>query len=339
MAGHSIRPINPYSDDRVTHEFATLNGRKYHYVHGMPKSGEPKATILCIHGFPDLWYSWRHIIPCLLDLGLRVIVPDMIGYGQTDAPRVKPEDIAAYSWKSSSDDMAELLRILNIPRVILLGHDWGGAIIYRIYFWHPEVVTHIASLCTPYFPPIKKWITLEDQVAQIPSFKYQIGFAHPQTEKDLESREATRTFLTALHRTADELDTKALQVTENIVQSMGAPARSSILAEEELDYYVEQYSRNFWHGPLNWYKIRKVNYEDEKNLVKETIDVPVFFVGAEYDAALPPSMALSQPNYIKDLTTREVKSGHFVMAEAPEEIRERLEEWIREVCLGGKSKL
>lgn len=72
------------NDPRVTHHTVTLNGHKWHYLLGTPPS--PVGTILLVHGHPDLAFGWRYQVPHLLSLNLRVIVPDMLGYGDTDAP-------------------------------------------------------------------------------------------------------------------------------------------------------------------------------------------------------------------------------------------------------------
>lgn len=72
------------NDPRVTHHNVTLNGHKWHYLLGTPPS--PVGTILLVHGHPDLAFGWRYQVPHLLSLNLRVIVPDMLGYGDTDAP-------------------------------------------------------------------------------------------------------------------------------------------------------------------------------------------------------------------------------------------------------------
>jgi len=79
----SIQPIDPVSDPRVAHKAALLNGVTYHYLYGEPKNGQVKATIFLIHGWPDLCVGWRYQIPFLLDMGFRVVVPDMMGYGGT----------------------------------------------------------------------------------------------------------------------------------------------------------------------------------------------------------------------------------------------------------------
>lgn len=68
------------------YQTATLNGVKYNYIQAEPASGQAVGTIFLIHGWPELAVSWRNQIPFLTSKGLRVIVPDMIGYGGTDAP-------------------------------------------------------------------------------------------------------------------------------------------------------------------------------------------------------------------------------------------------------------
>lgn len=73
------------TDSRLKYQSATLNGVNYNYILGEP-SGEPVATIFLIHGWPDLSYGWRYQMKFLLDQGLRVVAPDMMGYGGTDAP-------------------------------------------------------------------------------------------------------------------------------------------------------------------------------------------------------------------------------------------------------------
>lgn len=157
--------------------------------------------------------------------------------------------MGAYSWKSSADDMAELMRQLDIPRVILLGHDWcfpqtpgshptltafvrGGIIVSRIYHWHPEIVTHIVSVCTPYHGLMKKHVPIEELVESVPTFTYQIGFADPQTERDLESEEAIGRFLRALYRGIGDTFTGVFQVKENVLEALGDQPRGKLLTQK-----------------------------------------------------------------------------------------------------------
>ncbi|KAG0640038.1 Alpha/Beta hydrolase protein [Tuber brumale] len=338
MATNNITAIRADGDPRVTHKFQVVNGKNYHYVHGMP-TGIVKGTILCIHGFPDLWYGYRFMIPFLLEKGFCVIVPDMLGYGQTDAPRVPPADISTYSVKNHAADMVELLKILDVPKVILFGHDWGGMITSRIYLYNSEIVSYMVNVCTPFVSPIREYIPIRELVAtKIPSFKYQIAFQDPQTEKDTEAPGKVRQFLKGLHRGVGDERAKFM-VEQDIVESVGDLKRSKFMTEEDLDYFTKEFERNGFHGPLNWYKTSKVNYEDEKDLPFDGIKVPYLFIGAKHDAALPPSLAEPQKLFIPQLTTRIVDTAHWAMVEDPEAVIRHMNEWLDTVVLGGKSTL
>ncbi|RPB08919.1 alpha/beta-hydrolase [Morchella conica CCBAS932] len=305
----SLKPIDPYDDPRVTHEFATLNGRNYHYVQGLPQ-GTPKGTIFCIHGFPDFWYGWKNIIPYLLQKGFRVVVPDMIGYGKTDMPRVPPSPISAYSWKSTASDMYALTQHLKLSNVILLGHDWGAFASYRIHLYHPR------------------------------SFTYQIAFSDPQTDKDLESEDNRRKFIKFLYRNSkDAKPVGKLQVEKDLISGIGEDNKlSALFTEKDLEVYMDAFSRGF-HGPLNWYKIREVNHEDEQKLEITRIEVPTLIIRAMKDMAIRPEMIDGQDKLITDLTVRDVEASHWALLEAPEEIFKHIDEWLGNVVLGSKLKL
>lgn len=81
--------------------------------------------ILTSSGWPDLSIGWRNQIPMLLQLGYRVVCPDMMGYGRTDAPETpQASDMAYYSFKRAADDIKELARQLGSENIVLGGHDW-----------------------------------------------------------------------------------------------------------------------------------------------------------------------------------------------------------------------
>jgi len=334
----ALTPIDPYNDPRVTHKLATVRGRTHRYIEGLPE-GTEKATVVCVHGFPDLWYGWRTIIPFLLQEGLRVIVPDMMGYGGTDAPNVPPETLEVYGWKHSADDIAALLKELDIPKVILLGHDWGGAIVGRIHLYHPEIVSHIASFVAPYPAVNKDYYPIEVVVEQLPNFTYQIGLIQPDVEEGLKQKENISKFIRALIRLRP--DNAKLQVRCNLLQSLGDQPRC-MLSEKELDYYVDTFyaKENKFHGPLNWYKIRKQNFEDEKDYFeKDHVHVPYLFVGGSEDVTLPPAMWDAQKALIDNLTFRHLPTGHWPMAEDPQGCTGLLKEWFDGVVFGDKMKL
>ncbi|KAG0209673.1 hypothetical protein BGX28_010052, partial [Mortierella sp. GBA30] len=163
------------------HKFVTTCGYKYHYVEEGDPNGEP---LLLVHGFPDLWYGWRHQIKYLATLGYRVITVDCLGYGQTDSPM----ELNEYGFKSICKHLAGVLDALHIPKVTIIGHDWGGAVVWRFGLYYPERLHGIISICTPYNPPAIKFRTLEEIVQAVPEFEYQLNFANPATTPKMDEK-------------------------------------------------------------------------------------------------------------------------------------------------------
>ncbi|KXH27532.1 epoxide hydrolase [Colletotrichum salicis] len=114
-----------------------------------PDSGKSTGTVFLVHGWPDLALGWANHIPFLLSKGLSVVALDKIGYGGTDLS----EDVKFYTWKRAADDIATLSSQLGLSRIILGGHDFGGAVVYRTAIWHPDLVAAFYVLNTPFAAP------------------------------------------------------------------------------------------------------------------------------------------------------------------------------------------
>jgi pimeloyl-ACP methyl ester carboxylesterase len=74
--------------------------------------------------------GWRYQVPFLLSLNLQVVVPDMLGYGQTSAPHSHEE----YTLKKMTAHIAELVKQTTNQPIVLGGHDWGGAFVWSVFF-------------------------------------------------------------------------------------------------------------------------------------------------------------------------------------------------------------
>src|SRR5205823_6501500 len=85
---------------RMNHRRVAANDIELHVA----EQGEGRPVILC-HGFPELWYSWRHQLPALADAGYRAVAPDMRGYGESSIP----EAIEAYDVLTLGEDLLGLL--------------------------------------------------------------------------------------------------------------------------------------------------------------------------------------------------------------------------------------
>src|SRR5919107_3189722 len=106
--------------DNVTfsHHMASVNGIQIHYVIG--GQGDP---IVLLHGWPQTWYEWRHIMPTLAR-NYTVIVPDLRGLGDSSKP------LTGYDGKTVAEDIHQLVTQLGFKTIFLVGHDIGSFIIY-----------------------------------------------------------------------------------------------------------------------------------------------------------------------------------------------------------------
>ncbi|KAJ5712622.1 hypothetical protein N7493_009090 [Penicillium malachiteum] len=328
-----VDKIQVQGDARVKYESATVNGRKYGYLLSQPESGIYRATIFLIHGFPDLSMGWRYQIPMLVNMGLRVVAPDCLGYGRTDAP----DDHTEYRHKRCADDIKALANHLGESQIILGGHDWGAFLAYRVALWQPDLITHLFTVCVPHTGLKKDYVPLEDLVRFVPSLTYQVQFASGELEKVLTARQEIKQFLTTLYggRTPD--GNLGFTVEKGLLlDSYMSAEPPRLLSEEELEYYVTEFSRNGMHGPLNWYRTRKVNFDDEESIVDRKITIPTLFIQALRDQALPPHLSKSMEKEIPGAIIKSVDTAHWALLEKPEEVNAIISGWLNDIVFAGK---
>src|SRR3954468_8943252 len=103
----------------IEHRTIPVNGIEMHVA----TCGKGPLVLLC-HGWPELWYSWRHQLVALAAAGFRAVAPDMRGFGRTSAP----DDAAAYTILHTVGDMVALVAALGEKRATIVGHDWGAPV-------------------------------------------------------------------------------------------------------------------------------------------------------------------------------------------------------------------
>jgi haloalkane dehalogenase len=104
---------------------------RVHYVDHGPQDGPP---VLLLHGTPSWSYLYRKMVPPLAEAGLRVVAPDLPGFGRSDKP-ARRED---YSYQGLVDWMSEVVEALDLQDVNLFAHDWGGLVGLRIVAAKPD---------------------------------------------------------------------------------------------------------------------------------------------------------------------------------------------------------
>lgn len=123
--------------DNVTfsHHTATVNGIQMHYVVG--GQGDP---VVLLHGWPQTWYEWRHIMPTLAH-NYTVIVPDLRGLGDSSKPAT------GYDGDTTAEDINQLISHLGIKeKIFLVAHDIGAQTAYSYAAAHPNNVSKLVIM-------------------------------------------------------------------------------------------------------------------------------------------------------------------------------------------------
>jgi pimeloyl-ACP methyl ester carboxylesterase len=122
----------------VHHRYVTVDGHRLFFR----EAGAPDApAVVLLHGFPTSSYMFRHLIPALA-ADYRVISPDHLGFGLSDAPSTTEFD---YSFDALASLTARLLRSLGIDRYAMYVHDYGAPIGWRLALAEPQAITAIIS--------------------------------------------------------------------------------------------------------------------------------------------------------------------------------------------------
>jgi pimeloyl-ACP methyl ester carboxylesterase len=128
------RPFPPV--EGVTHRFVEARGVRFHVAEAGPMAGDP---VLLLHGFPQHWYAWRHVIPPLSD-SYHLLCPDLRGFGWSDAPE------HGYDTENRVADLLRLMDMMKLDRVRLIAHDWGARTGFLACLRAPERFTHHLAL-------------------------------------------------------------------------------------------------------------------------------------------------------------------------------------------------
>jgi haloalkane dehalogenase len=114
---------------------------RVHYVDEGDDAAEP---VLLLHGEPSWSFLYRRMIPVLAEAGLRVIAPDLVGFGRSDKPAKRTD----YTYQRHVDWMRAVVERLDLSRVTLFGQDWGGLIGLRLVAEHEDRFARVVAANT-----------------------------------------------------------------------------------------------------------------------------------------------------------------------------------------------
>ncbi len=304
------------------HVFMNANDIRIHVTdagHGFP--------ILLLHGFPELWYSWRRQIDALAEAGFRVVAPDLRGYGGTDAP----EEVDSYTMNVVCEDLLGICDELGFDKAAVVGHDIGGAVAWQFALRHPERTERVVSLNTPFLEPPKlpPTVALRDQFGLTDSTFYVRHFQKPGVEAELES-DVRATFQKIMRtvRYADDLWTFATVGGDGSSLLGKIGMGEALLNKVDIETYIRTFKRTGFKGALNWFRAMDQSWEEERELPSHDIDVPAMLIVADQDKLNPPELAESTKALVKNLRIEHLDCGHWTQQEKPAEVTKLLIDFL-----------
>ena len=269
-----------------------INGLSMHILEAGYENTE-RPTLLLLHGFPELSYSWRKVILPLACAGYHVIAPDQRGYGLTSGWKNNYDgDISEYFITNIVQDVISLLYSLQKKTIqCVIGHDFGSFVAAYCSLLRPDIFKSVILMSAPFSGPPKisnfyekKGNIHEELKNLIPARKhYQWYFSEKEANDNmLYCSQGLHNFLRAYYhfKSADwknnkpfKLDTWSASNLEKLPRyyimdaEMGMaetvekymPTKKEInncewLSESELSYYTQIYKKTGFQGGLNWYR-------------------------------------------------------------------------------------
>lgn len=334
-AAVSCQPSDNRLADTFSLEFFETNGIR---VRAAIEGTGP--LVIMVHGFPELWYSWRHQIRAVAQAGYRVVAPDVRGYGGSD----KPYPIEAYDMIELTSDVVGLMDALGEETAILFGHDWGAPIVWNSAYLYPDRVSAVGGLSVPPgrrgdVPNIERWREVYEG-----RFFYQLYF-QDEGVAEVELEEDVRTALRKIYYFASgDVPSEGLAAAAakgpdaTFLEGMRDPeALPAWLTNDDLDYFVEAFSESGFRGPLNRYRAQQRDWELLPELSDLTIRQPSCFIAGARDVVrnfLPGIDLYENPGALcTDFRGATIigDEGHFVQQEAPEAVNRAMLDFLAQL--------
>lgn len=265
--------------------------------------GRGDRLALCLHGFPEASFSWRHQLPLLAQLGYRAWAPNQRGYGRT----TRPPNVDDYRPELLVADAAALIDASGATSVTLIGHDWGAAIAWLIASDRVRPLERLVIMNVPH-PAIfaerlrtvrqalRSWYILFFQLPRLPEFVLSWN--------------------------------RAALIAHAFRSSAGDPSQFPATV---LDVYRRNaLAPGALTAMLNWYRALARGARRRKQRSFPAIEVATLLIWGEADIALTKETTYGTERYVRDLTIRYLpKVSHWVQQDAPRAVNAMLAAFLR----------
>lgn len=291
-------------------------------IHLLEAGSADRPCVLLLHGFPEIAYSWRKVMPALAAAGYYVIAPDQRGYGRTTGwDPAYDGDLASFRLTNLVRDMVGLLAALGLPSVnAVVGHDFGASVAAWCALLRPDIFRTVVLMSAPFAgppaPDAPIAVDIHRALAALdrPRKHYQWFYATREANADMwRCRQGVHAFLRAYFHfksgdwagnnpvplrgwTASELARMPTYYIMDLDRGMAdtvasemppaeAVANCAWLPDSELRIYSDEYGRTGFQGGLQWYRCRThgVGLRELQAFSGRTIDVPSLFIAGARD--------------------------------------------------------
>ena len=254
--------------------------------------GEGTPVVL-LHGFPDSSRLWRQQIPALVAAGMRVIAPDLRGFGESD----KPHDVEAYAVRHSVADMVALMDAFDIERAHVVGHDWGAGVAWALGAFLPARVDRLVVMSVGHPNTLR-----EPSIEQREKAWYQLLFQFTDVAEALIVRDDWKLFRDMLDGAGD------------------------------LDRYLADLSRpDALTAGLNWYRANaRPDQELERSASFPTVPAPTLGMWSSGDRYLTEDGMVGSAEHVTGPWRYERIDGasHWLQLDTPERVNALLVEFL-----------
>ncbi|MGV1049320.1 MAG: alpha/beta fold hydrolase [Solirubrobacterales bacterium] len=284
----------PPQVEGVSHRTVRARGIDFH----LAEAGGGDDVVLCLHGWPQHWYEWRHLMPALADRH-RVIALDQRGFGWSQATR------RGYEKEELASDVLAVLDELGLERVKLVGHDWGGWIGFLLCLREPSRFERFLALNI--LPP---WTSARAMAPQLWRFWYQWLVLSPVLGYRLHRSGAfVPKVLVGASTDREAWDERTLRCFGD---NLAEPARAMAAVRM---YRV--------------FNLREAPAIIRGRYAEDRLRVPTRMLFGTDDKALPPKLLAGYERHAEQMEVELVDGcGHFIADERPDLVAERAREFL-----------
>ncbi|KAJ9550041.1 hypothetical protein OSB04_022584 [Centaurea solstitialis] len=320
--------------EKIEHKMVAVNGINMH-VAELGKG----PMILFIHGFPELWYTWRHQIRYLASKGYRAVAPDLRGFGDTTG--APTDDATKFTTLHVVGDLVALIEAVAGPgeeKVFVVAHDWGAIQAWALCLYRPDKVKALVNMSVPFSPRNPKIKPIDALRALYGNDYYIVRFQeHGEIEGEFAvwGTERVLTGFFNYRKPAPLFLPKGIGFGTSPDAPISLP---SWLSKEDLAYYASKFDKTGFTGALNYYRALNQSWELTAPWTNAQVKVPTKFIVGDLDLtynSLGAKEYIESGRFKKDVPLLEdiiILPGvaHFLHEEKPDEINKHIHQFFNQ---------